>query len=253
MPRSCSERTVFPRSSRRAAGSNPVVGSSRKTQLGVADQREREVEPALLAARKRARALLRQRLMEPCSARSFSSTSRGVSGRGRPSGLTCLAHREMAIEAGWDWSTIPIRSRSAHRPADPGPCPSTATRARGSASRKPSRISTVVVLPAPLGPSRPNTSPRRYRERDPRGTASCADRSPCADLSTADGDVRWASPLSIMATFSPSIHALRLHRHRVEHGTRLLVADRGRREAPPRWSQQRFVRAHRARRRRPTV
>ena len=40
-------------------------------------------------------------------------------------------------------------------------------RARRPGSRSPSRISTVVVLPAPLGPSRPKTSPRADVEVDP--------------------------------------------------------------------------------------
>ena len=39
---------------RRASGSKPVVGSSRKIDLGPADEREREVESAQLAARQRA-------------------------------------------------------------------------------------------------------------------------------------------------------------------------------------------------------
>src|SRR5215210_1811683 len=39
--------------------------------------------------------------------------------------------------------------------------------------RYPSRISTVVVLPAPLGPRRPKTSPRRTSKSMPR-TASCS-------------------------------------------------------------------------------
>ena len=45
--------------------------------------------------------------------------------------------------------------------------------AAAAAARYPSRISTVVVLPAPLGPSRPNTSPRRTSNERPR-TASTA-------------------------------------------------------------------------------
>src|SRR4030088_800324 len=46
-----------------------------------------------------------------------------------------------------------------------GSKPQTRTEPR-SRLRKPSRISTVVVLPAPLGPSRPKTSPLLDAEAD---------------------------------------------------------------------------------------
>src|SRR3954449_2411410 len=51
----------------------------------------------------------------------------------------------------------PIRARSASG-APAGSVPSTRT-SPASAVRKPSQISTVVVLPAPLGPSRASTEP----------------------------------------------------------------------------------------------
>ena len=52
MPSERSER-IISHAARRAAGSNPVVGSSRKTRSGIADERDAEVEPALLPARER--------------------------------------------------------------------------------------------------------------------------------------------------------------------------------------------------------
>ena len=57
--------------------------------------------------------------------------------------------------ASWSWAPIRRRSRS---PATAGSSPSTAT-VPPSARRTPWRISTVVVLPAPFVPSRPNSSP----------------------------------------------------------------------------------------------
>ncbi len=52
MPSERSER-IMSQAARRAAGSKPVVGSSRKTSSGIADERDAEVEPALLPARER--------------------------------------------------------------------------------------------------------------------------------------------------------------------------------------------------------
>jgi hypothetical protein len=57
--------------------------------------------------------------------------------------------------------------------------PSTLT-SPASRLRYPSRISTIVVLPAPLGPSRPKTSPLSTLKSTPRtaSTAPYALRSP---------------------------------------------------------------------------
>ena len=60
---------------------------------------------------------------------------------------------------------MPRRWRSA-RSSLPQRRPSTSTSPASGASR-PSRISTVVVLPAPLGPSRPKHSPRAHLEVEP--------------------------------------------------------------------------------------
>ena len=120
--------------------------------------------------------------------------------------------------------------------------PSTATRPP-LRSRKPSRISTVVVLPAPLGPSRPKTSPRRTVNEMPR-TACVGRRSPCADPRP-----RWRRRRASAVhhgNLPPSVHALRLHRHRVEHDA---AAGRRRRAraARARWcSSASFTRIGRA-------
>src|SRR5450755_4305689 len=64
---------------------------------------------------------------------------------------------------------MPMRSRSA-RPPVSGSLPSTVT-APVVRGRKPSRISTIVVLPAPFGPSSAKTSPSAISKLTPR-TAS---------------------------------------------------------------------------------
>ena len=64
---------------RRADGSNPVVGSSRKSELGVADQREGDVEPTPLPARE-----LRARLPAFSSRPTSPIISSTRAGRGEP-------------------------------------------------------------------------------------------------------------------------------------------------------------------------
>src|SRR5919206_3569445 len=68
------------------------------------------------------------------------------------------------------WSTTPIRSRKL-RSERCGSKPSTST-SPPSRVRYPSRISTVVVLPAPLGPSSPKTSPSSISKLIPRSASS---------------------------------------------------------------------------------
>ena len=85
-------------------------------------------------------------------------------GRGMP-GEHARAPRDG--EVGWSrdsWSTTPIRARSARRRV--AGRPRAPRRPRRRARRNPSRISTVVVLPAPFGPSSPNTSPVADLEAD---------------------------------------------------------------------------------------
>src|SRR5207247_1955599 len=68
-----------------------------------------------------------------------------------------------------DCSTIPIWARMA-RSLRAGSNPRTVT-SPAVRARKPSRISTVVVFPAPFGPSRANTAPASTERSIPR-TAS---------------------------------------------------------------------------------
>ena len=63
------------------------------------------------------------------------------------------------LELGADPPAQPVAGRAGSRPStDTSPL---------SARRRPWRISTVVVLPAPLVPSRPNSSPRRTAKETP--------------------------------------------------------------------------------------
>ena len=69
-----------------------------------------------------------------------------------------------------DCNTMPMRSRSRAPPVS-GSTPSTAT-VPAVRVRKPSRISTIVVLPAPFGPSSANTSPSAISKLTPRTASS---------------------------------------------------------------------------------
>ena len=97
---------------RRAAGSKPDGRLVEEHQLGIADQRQRQVEPPLLAARQRARAAVGG-LVEP-GERDTSSTSRGAG----YSDAQC-ATVSRTLRCGYVpqlCSTIPTRSRSVRRP-----------------------------------------------------------------------------------------------------------------------------------------
>src|SRR4051812_27944825 len=78
------------------------------------------------------------------------------------------------VSLSWNFvscSWIPSRTRSA-MPSPFQRSPSTSTSPE-SGSRRPSKISTVVVLPAPFGPSMPKHSPRRTsRSRPATATVS---------------------------------------------------------------------------------
>ena len=133
-------------------------------QIRVADQAQCQVQAALLAAGQvpdllpllPGQADQVDHLVDvpraPGSSRRCGRWSRGPSGRARP---RCPA--------------APARSaRAAPGRADrsPGSRPSTSTRP-ASRVRNPSRISRVVVLPAPFGPSSAKISPRRDGEAHP--------------------------------------------------------------------------------------
>ena len=81
---------------RRADGSNPVVGSSRNKQVGIADEPEREIEPALLAARQCADATRRLLVEIDQLDDLVDRTRRRVEARVH---REHLAHGEVRIEA----------------------------------------------------------------------------------------------------------------------------------------------------------
>src|SRR5437899_2506086 len=91
-----------------------------------------------------------------------------------------------------DWRTTPMRSRHA-LPARCGSSSSTSTTPE-SRWRYPSRISTVVVLPAPFGPSRPKTSPAAISKLTPRSASNepydlCRSRTVTAPSTESAGKV----------------------------------------------------------------
>ena len=139
-------------------------------QLGPADDADRDVEPAALAAGQRARSSGRRARR----ARPSRAARRRRTGAGRRASSTARSSRRAARAAAAASSAGGRATTAARRrcaPASPrrrGPGP---RRARVTSPaeriRKPSRISIVVVLPAPFGPSRQTTSPRRTSKSTP--------------------------------------------------------------------------------------
>jgi hypothetical protein len=150
---------------RRADGSKPVVGSSRNSTSGS------PTSPTARSSRRRwppesADTRTRSRSSSPTS--SSSSPAR----RGRGYQRACMRRTSPTVSMpGSDvsCSTTPMRARNA-RSARAGSNPRTRT-VPDVAWRWPSRISVVVVLPAPFGPSRQKTSPGATVNETPR-TAS---------------------------------------------------------------------------------
>ena len=129
--------------------------------LGPADERERQPESLPFAARQQPVARPGdRRAARPAS--SSSSASRGSAWK-RPY-WTSVSRGRARGSMPPPWSISPTRARNV-RPPRAGSTPSTRTRPP-SARRYPSTISTVVVLPAPFGPSSATSSPARDLERD---------------------------------------------------------------------------------------
>src|SRR5580704_13004792 len=97
--------------------------------------------------------------------------------------------------------TTPTRSRQAP-PAVAGSCPRTHT-CPAVRRRKPSRISTVVVLPAPFGPRNAKTSPRRTSRSTPATTSRPAYRLTRPRTLTTTSDP--SEPAAARATPYPSL------------------------------------------------
>ena len=139
---------------RRADGSKPVVGSSRKRSSG---------SPASASATSRRGAGRRRASRTRASrfaSRPTSSTTSSRRTRARDT-RRCRARSSRNGEHRARRRSPAGRSRSARGwPAHAGGVEAENLDLAAFAARWPSRISTMVVLPAPFGPSRPKTSPR---------------------------------------------------------------------------------------------
>ena len=137
-------------------------GLVEEDQLGVPGQRQREVEAAALPAREPPDDGVALGGQLDDFQELVERARRPVEG---PPRVDQLAAPVGAAGKPHSCSTTPVRSRSSGG-WSAGSKPRTRTVPARSGGRKPSRISSVVVLPAPLGPRRPNTSPRATREVD---------------------------------------------------------------------------------------
>ena len=147
------------------AGARPGRGSGElveEHELGAADEGERHEQPLALAARQRGERAPPQVVELPLVGQSSSGWGAGCSDANSASASPTRMRSGRAAS----WSCEPIRRRS-RSPALCGSSPRTDT-VPLSARRNPCRISTVVVLPAPLVPRRPNSSPRRTENEIPR-------------------------------------------------------------------------------------
>ena len=147
---------------RRACGSRAAVGSSRKTHLGVVDQRAGDGEPLGLAAGE----VLDPGVglvLEPDPLQPLVGRLRGPTPYSEAKVWICSrAVSRSKNDDAWSWT--PIRGSSAELRGQTG-WPSTVT-VPESGRRSPSMVSRVVVLPAPLGPRMPTNSPSADLEAD---------------------------------------------------------------------------------------
>ena len=136
-------------------------------QLRVADQRERDVEPPPLPARELRRERVgllvepdeRDRLVDVARLEVVAGVElRGTRARSAPARRSTPAARRR-------------RGCARRRRRAPGSTPSTLT-SPAVRVRKPSRISTVVVLPAPFGPRKAKISPRSTSRSMPATASS---------------------------------------------------------------------------------
>ena len=152
-------RAGAPTPAARAVGSNPTVGSSRNSTRGSVEQRGGDLQPPQHAARERARQPVEHRLELHRLDRRGDARARSRRGH---AGDAARRSRGSRARSARRRPTAPAgRSRSrAHRQRLARARRSRRRRARPSVGGS-SVVSTrsVVVLPAPLGPSRPNTSP----------------------------------------------------------------------------------------------
>ena len=180
---------------RRADGSKPVVGSSRNTSSG---------SPTSATPRSSRRFCPPERVFTRASALSASPTSSITSstGRGRLEVArehpVHLPHAERGGQLGvLQHDPDPLAVRRAAPPGIGAEHGHLARVARAVSSR----ISTVVVLPAPFGPRSPNTSPGWTSKSIPRtaSTPSYAFRRPRTRIAGSALTVRGAAPSSSRA------------------------------------------------------
>ena len=172
---------------RRAAGSSPVDGSSRNSTVG-ACIRARAIIIRWICPPEKSSGLPswpvgQAELVEqgvgprPCGppgARRGSWRGRGGSGAPRASGRGCSAAAPRRAAGG----PPPGRPPRRHRPPGPG---------RAVGRIRVVRIPMVVVLPAPLGPRKPNTSPWRTRKVTPANGVDRSLRVPLDQVGDLDG------------------------------------------------------------------
>ena len=151
--------------SRRAAGSRPWVSSSRITSRGrlssASTRNSRCRSPPLMPGERRPPLVREPELLEQRVAVGGPRPGEQVDGLGDPQPV----RQRRSSAAGCRSAAAAGRRPGSGRGRAPGPRPA-------SGRRSPWRISTVVVLPAPLAPIRPSTSPAwtsRSRRRRPSG------------------------------------------------------------------------------------
>ena len=152
----------------RVRGSRPVVGSSRKISGGRRDQAGGEVEPAAHAAGE-LRDRLVGRLLEPELLEQVQPAVARASARRRPwrrpKSHQVLGGGQVLVDRGvlaGDAEELAddVRAACARR------CRRSAALARRRSGSRVASILSMVVLPAPLGPRTPKTSPRCTVEVD---------------------------------------------------------------------------------------
>ena len=133
-----------------------------KQEIRIAGQRARHRKPLFLAARELAHpaAALRFQLDDPKQSRRWCGRDDRTIGTAAAFPRPSASRRAVSPAAGRRAAAAARVRASLHRRPRISTSPA-------SGSSSPSRISIVVVLPAPFGPSSPKHSPRSTRKREP--------------------------------------------------------------------------------------
>ena len=150
----------------RAAGSRPVVISSRKTSSGSFTKASAMNKRWRWPPDRSEKCVLRL----PCSPHCVMSRSGSRAPGTNDANHRSASHTLIRCGSADSWSLLPIRLRSSPAWVS-GSRPSTCIRPP-SARRSPCRHSTVVVFPAPLRPRMPKISPRPTSKLTPSTTAA---------------------------------------------------------------------------------